>query len=401
MTMGVTVKVTELTISTNGVGKPDKNPQFIENRVYQGSSGRVYPYVVIETISDEGKDQDYKSVILKSQYLEVTVPPEPGGRIQYARDKTDDYDFVYRNRVIKPALVGLTGLWISSGIEFNWPQHQRPSTFLSVDCTFKGLPDGGKAVVCHDAVGLYVELMTGVFSENQPGFTWLKPCKQVGLVRNVSADTALSLEVGPEQIFGAAGEHEGIEAQGLKAGQGRVTVYATRVQENARVQLVADDGSIPYQWQGADRSERFAANEELLLTGLRLEHYRYATYRPDPYYLERLKRDPGDACISNACGRLLLRCGDFAAGEQHLDDHVGTGCFAVFLPDLLTFDAGYARMNRVRCLYLMALARIGTGRINQAREYLKQVLELDAGHIQTGLFSDELDHRAILIGRKA
>lgn len=122
MTMGVTVKVTEeLTISTNGLGKPDKNPQFIENRVYQGSSGRVYPYVVIETISDEGKDQDYKSVILKSQYLEVTVPPEPGGRIQYARDKTDDYDFVYRNRIIKPALVGLTGLWISSGIEFNWP----------------------------------------------------------------------------------------------------------------------------------------------------------------------------------------------------------------------------------------------------------------------------------------
>lgn len=94
-------------------------------------------------------------------------------------------------------------------------------------------------------------------------------------------------------------------------------------------------------------------------------------------------------------------CGDFAAGEQHLDDHVGTGCFAVFLPDLLTFDAGYARMNRVRCLYLMALARIGTGQINQAREYLKQVLELDAGHIQTGLFTDELDHRAILIGRKA
>lgn len=340
MTMGVTVKVTELTISTNGVGKPDKNPQFIENRVYQGSSGRVYPYVVIETISDECKDQDYKSVILKSQYLEVTVPPEPGGRIQYARDKTDDYDFVYRNRVIKPALVGLTGLWISSGIEFNWPQHHRPSTFLSVDCTFKGLPDGGKAVVCHDAVGLYVELMTRVFSENQPGFTWLKPCKQVGLVRNVSADTALSLEVGPEQIFGAAGEHEGIEAQGLKAGQGRVTVYATRVQENARVQLVADDGSIPYQWQGADRSEHFAANEELLLTGLRLEHYRYATYRPDPYYLERLKRDPGDACISNACGRLLLRLRRLRRRRAALGRPCGNGLLCSLPARPLDFRCG-------------------------------------------------------------
>jgi len=69
MTMGVTVKVEKLTIPTYGIGKPDKNPQFIENRVYQGSSGRVYPYPVIETISDECKDQDYKAVILENEYL--------------------------------------------------------------------------------------------------------------------------------------------------------------------------------------------------------------------------------------------------------------------------------------------------------------------------------------------
>jgi len=34
---------------------------------------------------------------------------------------------------IKPALVGLTGPWISGGIEFNWPQHHSPSTFEAVD----------------------------------------------------------------------------------------------------------------------------------------------------------------------------------------------------------------------------------------------------------------------------
>ncbi|MBQ6122620.1 MAG: DUF5107 domain-containing protein, partial [Clostridia bacterium] len=45
------------------------------------------------------------------------------GRIQRAYDKTNGYDFVYYNEVIKPALVGLTGPWISGGIEFNWPQH--------------------------------------------------------------------------------------------------------------------------------------------------------------------------------------------------------------------------------------------------------------------------------------
>ena len=35
--------------------------------------------------------------------------------------------------MIKPALVGLAGPWISGGVEFNWPQHHRPATFLPVD----------------------------------------------------------------------------------------------------------------------------------------------------------------------------------------------------------------------------------------------------------------------------
>ncbi|MDD6485095.1 MAG: DUF5107 domain-containing protein [Clostridiales bacterium] len=33
-------------------------------------------------------------------------------------DKTNGYDAVYYNEVIKPALVGLAGPWISGGIEF-------------------------------------------------------------------------------------------------------------------------------------------------------------------------------------------------------------------------------------------------------------------------------------------
>jgi len=61
------------------------------------------------------------------------ILPELGGRIQRAYDKTNGYDFVYYNHVIKPALVGLVGPWISGGIEFNWPQHHRPTTFMPVD----------------------------------------------------------------------------------------------------------------------------------------------------------------------------------------------------------------------------------------------------------------------------
>ena len=70
-------------------------------------------------------------------------------------DKTNDYDFVYYNQVIKPALVGLTGPWISGGIEFNWPQHHRPTTFLPVDYEIQENEDGSVSVLCHDVDQMY------------------------------------------------------------------------------------------------------------------------------------------------------------------------------------------------------------------------------------------------------
>ena len=123
-------RVEKIMIPTYGIGKADKNPMFLEKRVYQGSSGKVYPLPVVDKILDEKTDQPYTAVWLENEYIRVMVLPELGGRIQRAYDKTNDYDFVYYNRVIKPALVGLTGPWISGGIEFNWPQHHRPTTFI-------------------------------------------------------------------------------------------------------------------------------------------------------------------------------------------------------------------------------------------------------------------------------
>ena len=35
-------------LPTYEIGKEEKNPVFIEKRVYQGSSGVVYPYPVVE-----------------------------------------------------------------------------------------------------------------------------------------------------------------------------------------------------------------------------------------------------------------------------------------------------------------------------------------------------------------
>src|SRR5664279_5192255 len=136
----------KVTIPTYKLGTPDKNPMFLEKRVYQGSSGVVYPHAVIDRVYDEKEDKPYNAIFLENRYLKIILLPELGGRVQMALDKTNGYHFVYYNHVIKPALVGLTGPWISGGIEFNWPQHHRPSTFEPIDFTIKENEDGSKTV---------------------------------------------------------------------------------------------------------------------------------------------------------------------------------------------------------------------------------------------------------------
>ena len=145
----------EVVIPTYEVGEADKNPMFLEKRVYQGSSGKVYPYPTTERISREKTDKVYQAVFLENDYLKVMVLPELGGRIQRAYDKTNGYDFVYYNHVIKPALVGLLGPWISGGIEFNWPQHHRPTTFMPVDHLIQENEDGSKTLLVNDVDQMY------------------------------------------------------------------------------------------------------------------------------------------------------------------------------------------------------------------------------------------------------
>ncbi|MCC6290444.1 MAG: DUF5107 domain-containing protein [Chitinophagaceae bacterium] len=142
----VTAWQEKVKIPTYKIGAPDRNPMFLEKRVYQGSSGVVYPHAVIDKVSDEKEDKEWTALFLENEYLKVMILPELGGRIQMAYDKTNDYHFVYYNQVIKPALVGLAGPWISGGIEFNWPQHHRPSTFGPTDFLIKENEDGSKTV---------------------------------------------------------------------------------------------------------------------------------------------------------------------------------------------------------------------------------------------------------------
>lgn len=506
----------EVMIPTYEVGEPDKNPMFLEKRVYQGSSGKVYPYPTTEKISHEKKDKIWHAVYLENEYLKIMILPELGGRIQRAYDKTNDYDFVYYNHVIKPALVGLAGPWISGGIEFNWPQHHRPTTYMPVDHLIQEHEDGSKTLLVNDvdqmygtkgiasftlypgkayieirgqlynrtampqtflwwanpAVpvndytqsifppdvhtvydhgkrdvsrfpiakgvyykhdysegvdisryknipvptsymaetsefdfvggydyqkeagllhvadhhfspgkkqwtwgcgdfgkawdrnltdedGPYIELMTGVYTENQPDFTWLKPFeektfkqyfmpyKKVGAVKNATIHATLGVDITDEGIavtvYGTqkydnaeiivtnAGKeiyHETTVLSPVDIFEGKIEAEIVRKQDVC-VSVYAE-GKLLVQYQpkeekvpefgkpaeAARKPEELMTNEELLLTAQHIEQHRHATYLPDPYYLEGLKRDPGDSRINNAYGMLLFRRGDFTEAEK-------------------------------------------------------------------------------------
>ena len=173
-----------VTIPTYEIGKAEKNPIFLEKRVYQGSSGGVYPYPVIESIANEPMPHEWNVVFLENEYIKVMVMPELGGRIQMAYDKIKQRHFVYYNHVIKPALVGLAGPWISGGIEFNWPQHHRPSTYQPVDCDIVENEDG--------SVTVWVNEMERMFHQKgAAGFTLRPGCAYLEIQGRVSNRTPL------------------------------------------------------------------------------------------------------------------------------------------------------------------------------------------------------------------
>ncbi len=146
----VNVRTDVITLPTYLPAAPDKNPMFLEKRVYQGSSGKVYPLPFTDRIAEKPVDRKWQAIWIENDFLRVLVLPEIGGRIHAILDKTNGYDLIYNQHVIKPALVGLAGPWISGGIEFNWPQHHRPATFLPVNHEIEKHADGSVTVWCSD-----------------------------------------------------------------------------------------------------------------------------------------------------------------------------------------------------------------------------------------------------------
>ena len=519
-----------VTIPTYEVGTPEKNPIFLEKRVYQGSSGVVYPYPVIESIADERTDKEYNAIYLENEYIKVMILPELGGRVQMAYDKVKQRHFVYYNHVIKPALVGLAGPWISGGIEFNWPQHHRPSTYMPVDATIEEHPDGSVTVWINEmermfhqkgmagftlrpgcayleiqgrlsnrsplpqtflwwanpavevgdhyqsvfppdvnavfdhgkravssfpiATGTYykmdysagvdisnyknipvptsymavnskydfeggyendtqggmlhvashhfspgkkqwtwgngdfgrawdrcltdndyegapgvfrpyIELMAGIYTENQPDFTWLMPYEEkqfvqyfmpyrdLGIVKQASKDFVMNIhEDGRLQVYATSKQEveisvlthhakyllrktvtlspevlfdEVIDLQGHSIDE--LSVYLSRpdVADPNRIHTVLawqaepdDIRPIPDAAEAALRPEEIKTIDQLYLTGLHLEQYRHATWSALDYYEEALRRDPLDYRCNNQIGLWYLRRGRFDKAEPFL-----------------------------------------------------------------------------------
>jgi len=125
----VVVRRTSLEIPTYALGPVEKNPPYADPYGPPAAGDdaplynpNVYPYPMQTDVTRRKGTRAYRAVILENAYLRLVILPDLGGRLYAAHDKTnDDFDFIYHNHVIKPALVALRGAWISGGIEWNYP----------------------------------------------------------------------------------------------------------------------------------------------------------------------------------------------------------------------------------------------------------------------------------------
>ena len=65
-------------IPTYETGPQDIHPMFLENRVYQGSSGAVYPYGVTDTLSEQKTLKSWQAVWLGKRLHQSDDPAGTG-----------------------------------------------------------------------------------------------------------------------------------------------------------------------------------------------------------------------------------------------------------------------------------------------------------------------------------
>ena len=142
----VTIAEKSIMLPTYAPGGYDKTPLFYTGRVYQGAQGRVYPYPMQDVLHDDRMDETYKYLTLENDWLQMGLLPEHGGHLLNFTDKATGFEAFYRQHVIKPALIGMLGAWISGGVEWNFPHHHRATTAMPIDWRFVENSDGSKTI---------------------------------------------------------------------------------------------------------------------------------------------------------------------------------------------------------------------------------------------------------------
>lgn len=125
---------------------PETAPIFDRAYSYQRARRSVYPYPLNDNMTRRREIRDFQALYLENEYVQLCVLPEIGGRLFYALDKTDGYDIFYRNDCIKPANVGMTGAWISGGVEWNVFHHHRSTSHTPCDWRMVENEDGSKTI---------------------------------------------------------------------------------------------------------------------------------------------------------------------------------------------------------------------------------------------------------------
>ncbi len=142
----VKIKEDSIVLPTYAPGGYDKTPLFYTGRVYQGAQGRVYPYPMQDVLHDEKIDETYKYLTIENEWFHVGMLPEHGGHLLNFTDKATGFETFYRQHVVKPALIGMLGAWISGGVEWNFPHHHRATTAMPIDWRFTANKDGTKTI---------------------------------------------------------------------------------------------------------------------------------------------------------------------------------------------------------------------------------------------------------------
>ena len=135
-----------ITMPTYMLDPAEKAPIFERDWSYQRAKRSVYPYPLNDNMTRRREEVTYDCLYMENEFVKLCVLPEFGGRLLYAIDKTNGYDIFYRNEVVKPANVGMTGAWISGGVEWNAFHHHRQTSHIPCDWKIENNADGSKTI---------------------------------------------------------------------------------------------------------------------------------------------------------------------------------------------------------------------------------------------------------------